>query len=281
MTRYVTLPLDEFAELCPDIDIEKYCVHDLTSLRKVEDFYLKAKVNERNLIVIYLPPSWKNSHLEDLFAPYGILNDARVIRHKNGASKGYGFVDFESKESADAAKNALNGYSVSGKNLKVQVAGFGSNTNLFVWHFPKPWSEEDLEMVFSRFGTICDVKVLRYPDGVSKQCGFVRLASHQSSKLAISILHRKPFQFQGQNIMISCQIVNKNGKPFVKKRMPVKHMMEEQPISVLQQQNLFPIVDNIAPTQESSINDTKKTSIQSANNVDMNSGTHLLPSFLF
>ena len=61
--------------------------------------------------------------LEALFAQYGEVNSARIITDReSGRSKGFGFVEMATADSANAAIEALNGNDFSGRDLRVNQA---------------------------------------------------------------------------------------------------------------------------------------------------------------
>ena len=64
-----------------------------------------------------------DSDLNNLFSAHGAVQSAQVIMDRDtGRSKGFGFVEMESAEQAQAAINALNGQEVNGRSLTVNVA---------------------------------------------------------------------------------------------------------------------------------------------------------------
>ncbi|MFO1462757.1 MAG: RNA-binding protein [bacterium] len=70
-----------------------------------------------------LPYSVDDAQLNELAAPYGVVLSSKVIKDKfSGQSKGFGFVEMENDDEADAAINALNGKEVGGRTLKVNEA---------------------------------------------------------------------------------------------------------------------------------------------------------------
>jgi len=61
--------------------------------------------------------------LEALFAQYGEVNSARIITDReSGRSKGFGFVEMATADSANAAIEALNGNDFAGRDLRVNQA---------------------------------------------------------------------------------------------------------------------------------------------------------------
>ena len=61
--------------------------------------------------------------LEQMFAAHGTVQSAQVIMDRDtGRSKGFGFVEMDSGEQAQAAITALNGREVDGRALTVNEA---------------------------------------------------------------------------------------------------------------------------------------------------------------
>ena len=70
-----------------------------------------------------LPYSATEQDLENLFAPSGTVASVSVITDKyTGQAKGFGFVEMETDEQADAAIQALNGTQMGGRELTVNEA---------------------------------------------------------------------------------------------------------------------------------------------------------------
>lgn len=75
------------------------------------------------LYVGNLPYSVTDSTLKDNFAEFGAVSSAKVMMDRDtGNSKGFGFVEMGSAEAAQAAITALNGMSVDGRSIVVNVA---------------------------------------------------------------------------------------------------------------------------------------------------------------
>jgi RNA recognition motif-containing protein len=70
-----------------------------------------------------LPFSVDDNQLKEMFAQYGEISEAVVIKDKfSGRSKGFGFVTFSSAESAEKAIAEMNGKDMQGRALKVNEA---------------------------------------------------------------------------------------------------------------------------------------------------------------
>ena len=77
----------------------------------------------KNLYVGNLPYSMGDEALGEIFAPYGQVTSARVIKDKfTSRSRGFGFVEMANDDEADKAIAELNGKSIDGRDLKVSEA---------------------------------------------------------------------------------------------------------------------------------------------------------------
>lgn len=74
-------------------------------------------MNGTKLYVGNLPYSIAGQQLRELFAGYGEVRDVRIIE-----GKGFGFVEMASKEDAEKARQALDGYSLEGRALRIDEA---------------------------------------------------------------------------------------------------------------------------------------------------------------
>lgn len=76
-----------------------------------------------NLYVGNLPFGTSADQLEALFAEHGVVLRAQVISDREtGRSRGFGFVEMETDEGAQAAISALNDHEYDGRRLNVNVA---------------------------------------------------------------------------------------------------------------------------------------------------------------
>lgn len=76
-----------------------------------------------NLYVGNLSFDVDSQGLQSLFTPYGQVASANVITDReSGRSRGFGFVEMDSKEAAESAIAALNGKTHGGRDLTVNIA---------------------------------------------------------------------------------------------------------------------------------------------------------------
>jgi RNA recognition motif-containing protein len=75
------------------------------------------------LYVGNLPWSVDDAKLKELFAAYGEITEAVVIKDKfSGRSKGFGFVTIADDEAAKKAIEEMNGKEIEGREIKVNEA---------------------------------------------------------------------------------------------------------------------------------------------------------------
>jgi RNA recognition motif-containing protein len=84
---------------------------------------LKGSFMSTKLYVGNLPFNADDSALRHNFSEYGDVTSAKVMMDRDtGRSKGFGFVEMGTSEQADAAIQALNGMSVGGRSIVVNIS---------------------------------------------------------------------------------------------------------------------------------------------------------------
>lgn len=129
--------------------------------------------SKTNLIVNYLPQTMSQEEIRSLFSSIGEVESCKLIRDKvtvfpdhilNGQSLGYAFVNYHKAEDAEKAVNTLNGLRLQNKIIKVSYARPSSDSikgaNLYVSGLPKHMNQQDLEKLFSPYGTIISSRIL-------------------------------------------------------------------------------------------------------------------------
>ncbi|KAK9052334.1 hypothetical protein SSX86_028963 [Deinandra increscens subsp. villosa] len=87
-------------------------------------FGIGKEIDDTNLYIGYLPPTFEDDALIRLFSPFGEIVMAKVIKDKiTGQSKGYGFVKYSDISQANQAIASMNGYRLDGRVIAVRVAG--------------------------------------------------------------------------------------------------------------------------------------------------------------
>lgn len=95
--------------------------------------------NKKRLFVGGIPYRTTEEALQEVFAQAGTVVSARIIKEREtGRSKGFGFIEMETEEAAQAAIEMWNGKEFDGRELIVNIAraeekrpsnggGFGGN----------------------------------------------------------------------------------------------------------------------------------------------------------
>ena len=80
-------------------------------------------VATKKLYVGSLPYSWSVEQLEALFTPFGRVSSTAIVSDQvTRKSKGFGFVEMDTEDSAKKAMESLNGKEIEGRPLTVREA---------------------------------------------------------------------------------------------------------------------------------------------------------------
>jgi len=157
-----------------------------------------------NVFIKNLDKSIDNKAMYDTFSAFGNILSCKVVQDVTSSdSKGYGFVHFETEESANSAIQKVNGMLLNGK--KVFVGKFISRkereqelgekakrfTNVFIKNFGDDLTEEDLTNMFAKFGKIASLKVMKGDDEKSKGFGFVSFEQAEQAEAAVEEFNGK------------------------------------------------------------------------------------------
>lgn len=98
-------------------------------------------------------------------------------------------------EDAQRAINLLNGYPIENKKIKVALARQGGTdikqANLYVKNIPVFYTQDEVEDLFAKFGTIIQCRILLNEAGNNKGVGFVLFDLHEQAEIAIHSLNGK------------------------------------------------------------------------------------------
>ncbi|GAB7356740.1 hypothetical protein MBLNU459_g7645t2 [Dothideomycetes sp. NU459] len=143
----------------------------------------------------------KPSELQQHFSRYGDVVNCRIVEDANGLSKGFGYVEFDTVESAAAALDALNQKIFLGRRMAVQYhvrreprnpirpsrgATSEPSKTLFIGNMSFQMSDKDLNDLFREIKNVVDVRVAidrrsGQPRGFA-HADFVDVASAEAAK---------------------------------------------------------------------------------------------------
>jgi hypothetical protein len=147
-----------------------------------------------------LKPETTDKDLVTLCQQYGkIISTKAIIDQTTNQCKGYGFVDFESAQSAEIAVKALQASGVQAQMAKQQEQ---DTTNLYIANLPSYLSEAELKLLFAPYGQVISTRVLRDNQGHSRGVGFARMESKEKCDLVIHAFNGKCLPGHKEPLMV-------------------------------------------------------------------------------
>ncbi|XP_068744711.1 CUGBP Elav-like family member 3-A isoform X5 [Montipora capricornis] len=148
------------------------------------------------LFIGQVPRTWEDTDLRPYFEPYGQIHELTVLRDRLTRNhKGCAFLTFCSREAALNAQKDLHEKKIlPGMQNAMQVKPAESESRsedrkLFVGMISKKATEDDLRIMFSPFGAIEELTILRDSDGKSKGCAFLKFPTRMQAQNAIAEMH--------------------------------------------------------------------------------------------
>ncbi|CAN6938209.1 unnamed protein product [Brassica oleracea] len=150
-----------------------------------------------NVFIKNLDVSIDNKALYDTFSTFGTILSCKVAMDVTGRSKGYGFVQFEKEETAEAAIDKLNGMLLNDKQVFVghfvrrqdrarsESGTVPRFTNVYVKNLPKEIGDDELKKTFGKYGDISSAVVMKDQSGSSRCFGFVNFESPEAAAVAV------------------------------------------------------------------------------------------------
>ncbi|XP_076949106.1 polyadenylate-binding protein 2-like [Bidens hawaiensis] len=161
------------------------------------------KSGSGNIFIKNLDKAIDQKALHDTFSTFGNILSCKIAADSNGQSKGYGFVQYDSEESAQQAIEKLNGMLLNDKQVYVGpflrkqerelAVDMSKFTNVFVKNLSETTTNEDLNKAFSEYGTITSAVVMKDAEGKSKCFGFVNFENADDAAKAVEGLNGKKF----------------------------------------------------------------------------------------
>ncbi|KAL8028969.1 hypothetical protein ABFS82_14G194600 [Erythranthe guttata] len=150
------------------------------------------------LFVGQVPKLMTESQLLAMFREFALVDEVNIIKDKaTRASRGCCFVICPSREEADKTINAChNKKTLPGASSPLQVKYADGELErlehkLFVGMLPKNVSDDEVSTLFSDYGTIRDLQILRGSQLTSKGCAFLKFETKEQALEAIEALNGK------------------------------------------------------------------------------------------
>ncbi|KLO91757.1 putative PAB1-mRNA polyadenylate-binding protein [Fusarium fujikuroi] len=143
----------------------------------------EMKANFTNVYVKNIAPDVTEDDFRELFEKFGDVTSSSLARDQEGKSRGFGFVNFTTHESASKAVDDLNGKDFHGQDLyvgraqkkhereeelrksyeaaRLEKANKYQGVNLYIKNLDDDVDDDKLRQMFSEFGPITSAKVMR------------------------------------------------------------------------------------------------------------------------
>lgn len=141
-----------------------------------------------NLFLGDLSRTVTEDQIREVFSRHGQVVQVDIKRDKvTNNNLGYGFVQFQTRSQAEAAKEHLHGVEIG--NRKIRIGWAQKNTTLFVGDLDGTISTEQLRSIFGKFGPLVEDET--FVKAGSGRFGFVRFRHRADAETAKSEMNRK------------------------------------------------------------------------------------------
>ncbi|EFJ22830.1 hypothetical protein SELMODRAFT_169951 [Selaginella moellendorffii] len=139
--------------------------------------------------------------LRELCSPCGEIFEVRILKDKEtGNNKGYAFVTYTNRETAEKAIETLANSELKGRKLRFSHSQ--AKHRLFIGNIPKSWDTPELEKILAEEGPgVEGVELLKDPRNPGKNRGFafVEYYNHACADHARKLMSRSSFRL-GNNV---------------------------------------------------------------------------------
>ncbi|KAL1188397.1 RNA-binding protein BRN1 [Cardamine amara subsp. amara] len=165
---------------------------------KEENIEKNEEEESVKLFVGQIPKHMSESQLLTFLQDFAVVQEVNIIKDKiTRASRGCCFVLCPSREEADKLVNVChNKKTLPGASSLLQVKYADGELErlehkLFVGMLPKNVSETELQSLFSKYGTIKDLQILRGAQQTSKGCAFLKYETKEQAVTAMESINGK------------------------------------------------------------------------------------------
>lgn len=166
------------------------------------------------LYVANYPAEYDETTVRKLFEGYGEVVNVRFPSLKYNSRRRFCYVQFLTAEQAQAAEDAMNDKMLDGQHkLLAKIADPEAKKNrsgaqaegreVFVKNLENNANEEEIKQLFSQFGTVVSMNLLKRANGVRLGNGFVVFSSAGEATKAVEQGNNKPFYDRILNVSLS------------------------------------------------------------------------------
>ncbi len=190
-----------------DVKEARRCAKELNNTM-IGSQYIRCNLQEgkfiepkANVLVRGIDLAVTQQQFHDEFVAFGAIRSCKLELYADGKGRGFGYIQFESEDSANAAIAKSGQIQFNGKPVEVlthqrreQRAGQERNfQNLFVQGLPAGTDNDKLSAMFAEFGEIVSAHVQRggETNNVLQNKGYVSFKTGEQAKAAIDAMHKK------------------------------------------------------------------------------------------
>ena len=157
---------------------------------------------KQSLLVKNIDSQMSQKEFYQKFLEYGDIVSGKIEYDQNGISKGFGYIYYYDEESAEKAKQNLNGKIFYGKALEIVnlIPGKKSKSNaitLFVLNIPNNITDKEIAPIFEQFGPVSNISVNQ------KGFAYISYNNFDSATKCLRQMKLDPISFPGMpNIVV-------------------------------------------------------------------------------
>ncbi|KAI5316077.1 hypothetical protein PRUPE_8G251600 [Prunus persica] len=169
----------------------------------------ERKLNSEDSVKLFVgqvPKHLTEAQLLAMFKEFALVDEVNIIKDKTTrASRGCCFVICPSRQEADKAVDAChNKKTLPGASSPLQVKYADGELErlehkLFVGMLPKNVSEVEVSTLFSKYGTVKDLQILRGSQQTSKGCAFLKYETKEQALSALEAMNGK-YKMEGSSV---------------------------------------------------------------------------------
>ncbi|PON57206.1 Paraneoplastic encephalomyelitis antigen [Trema orientale] len=197
------------------------------------------------LFVGQVPKHMTEAQLLAMFQEFALVDEVNIIKDKvTRASRGCCFVICPSRQEADKAVNAChNKKTLPGASTPLQVKYADGELErlehkLFVGMLPKNVSETEVSALFSTYGTIKDLQILRGSQQTSKGCAFLKYETKEQALAALEAINGK-HKMEGSSVPLVVKWADTEKERQARKAQKAQSQASNVPSADSQHPSLF------------------------------------------
>jgi len=154
-----------------------------------------------NIFIKNLDKSIDHKALADTFAQFGQIISCKIELDRNNESKGYGYIQFATQDSAEKAIQRVNNMLLVGKKVfvgpfvprkgRIAQKNVKEFTNVYVKDLNTSVDEEQLQTIFGQFGQIKSAVIMKDEEGKSKGFAFINYDTAEGAGKCVDEMNGK------------------------------------------------------------------------------------------